>query len=48
MELLDKIIDYLHYHPLSKRLDIEEFVGTAASRATICERIKETSNMSVV
>ena len=35
MELLDKIIDYLHYHPLSKRLDIEEFVGTAASRATI-------------
>ena len=35
MELVDKIIDYLHYHPLSKRLDIEEFVGTAASRATV-------------
>ena len=35
MELLDKIIDYLHYHPLSKRLDIEEFVGAAASRATV-------------
>lgn len=35
MELIDKIIEYLHYHPLSKRIDIEDFVADQASRATI-------------
>jgi len=35
MELIDEIIDYLHYHPLSKRLDIETFVGDRASKATV-------------
>jgi len=35
MELIDQIIDYIHYHPLVKRLDIEEFVGGRASKATV-------------
>ena len=35
MELIDEIIDYLHFHPLSKRADIDAFVGGRASKATV-------------
>ncbi len=35
MELKDEIIDYLHYHPASKRADIDVFVKDRASSATV-------------
>jgi len=35
MELIDEIIDYLHYHPHSKRADIDVFVNGRASTATV-------------
>lgn len=35
MELKDEIIDYLHYHPASKRADIDVFVQDRASSATV-------------
>ena len=35
MELRDKILDYLHYHPASKRADIDAFVEEQASSATV-------------
>jgi len=35
MELIDEIIDYLHYNPASKRSDIDVFVGDRASKATV-------------
>ena len=35
MELRDKILDYLHYHPASKRAYIDAFVGGQASSATV-------------
>ena len=35
MERRDKILDYLHYHPASKRAYIDAFVGGQASSATV-------------
>jgi len=35
MELIDQILDYLHYHPHSKRADIDVFVNGRASTATV-------------
>lgn len=35
MELFDEILDYLHYHPKSKRADIDVFVHGRASTATV-------------
>jgi len=35
MKLIDEIIEYLHYHPQSKRHDIEAYVGDRASTATV-------------
>lgn len=31
MEVVDRILEYLHYHPLSKRVDIEVFVKVSSS-----------------
>jgi len=35
MELIDAIIQYLHYHPSSKRIDIDSFLSDRASKATV-------------
>ena len=39
MMLIDEIFEYLHYHPMSKRQDIEGGISSGASSATIKRQI---------
>ena len=35
MTLLDEILDFLHYHPHAKRVDVEQGISAKISPATI-------------
>ena len=35
MELMDDILEFLHYHPFSKRVDVEKGLAVDVSSATV-------------